>query len=197
MNSEIEAKFLDINHDTVRQSLSDIGASLIAPMYTMQRIIFDFPDGRLARDKNAFMRVRQEYAKTTMTYKQFDDISIDGAKEVELVVDNFDEAIRFCSVLGLVAIASQESRREVWLYQGSEVVLDEWPWLKPYIEIESTSGSLVKSTAHSIGLDWKKAVFGDVMSAYRAEYPGTPKDFFLSHLDSVKFGDPKPKHLKY
>lgn len=41
--------------------------------------------------KGAFARVRDEGYRVVMTYKQFDDLSIDGAKEIEIVVDDFDK----------------------------------------------------------------------------------------------------------
>jgi adenylate cyclase class 2 len=76
------------------------------------------------------------------------------------------------------------------------VVLDEWPWLKPYIEIEGPSEAEVKDVVERLGLDWADGVFGDVMYVYAREYDIDPKLTQLSVLPSVKFGDPLPEILK-
>lgn len=40
MNTEYEAKFLDVNFDELRKSLQAAGATLVKPMTAMKRAIF-------------------------------------------------------------------------------------------------------------------------------------------------------------
>ena len=98
--------------------------------------------------------------------------------------------------IGLQVKSSQESRREAWQLGSAEIVLDEWPWLDPYIEIEATDEATVRRVAGELGFDWTAAVFGDVMAAYRAQYPHLSRSGTVGTIEVVKFGDPLPDLLK-
>lgn len=193
MQSEIEAKFLNVDHNNVRSKLLALNAICHQPMRLMRRVTIENAD---LIDKNAFVRVRDEGNRVTITYKQFDELSIDGAKEIEIIVDDFDKAVQLLESAGLPSQSFQESKRETWELDGAEVVLDEWPWLKSYIEIEAPTESLVRETAAKLGFDWTDAVFGDVMAAYRAEYPHLLPTNTVGRIASVKFGDPVPDLLR-
>lgn len=85
MNTEIETKFLHINHDDIRVKLKALGAECEQPMRLMRRMTFD---NSSMKSKNAFLRVRDEGHRMVMTYKQFDSLTVDGAKEIEIIVDD-------------------------------------------------------------------------------------------------------------
>lgn len=193
MKSEIEAKFLDIDHDEIRKKLKDLGARLEKPQRTMRRVTIDNPH---MKTKDAFVRIRDEGDKVTITYKQFDQLSVDGAKEIEITVSHFEESIALFAAAGLKHGSYQESKRETWQLGNAEIVLDVWPWLKPYIEIEGPDIETVKTTAKSLGFKWEKAVFGDVMAAYRIQYPHLGLNDTVGNLAEVKFEDPVPDLLK-
>jgi len=193
MKTEYEAKFLDINIDDMRQLLKDAGAVLEKPMRLMRRVTIETDD--LVK-KGGFVRVRDEGDRVTMTYKQFDALSVDGAKEHEIIVSDFDEATALLTAAGLPYQSFQESKRETWHYNGAEIVIDEWPWLKPYIEIEADSEATVKTTAEALGFNWSEAVFGDVMSAYRVEYPHLKETDTVGRVAEVRFGDDLPELLR-
>jgi len=192
MNSEIEAKFLDIDHDKIRQALKQLGAKLEKPLRTMRRVTIDTPH---MKTKDAFVRVRDEGDKVTIAYKQFDELSVDGAKEIEVIVSHFEESIALLAAAGLKHGSYQESKRETWRLGDAEIVLDTWPWLKPYIEIEGIDIKTVKTTSKSLGLKWEDAVFGDVMAAYRVQYPHLSLTDTVGNLSEVKFDDPVPDLL--
>lgn len=193
MKTEYEAKFLNIDIDTIRQRLRAHGATLEKPMRLMRRVTIDTPE---LKKKDAFVRVRDEGDRVTITYKQFDALSVDGAKEYEIVVNNFNEAVALLSAAGLPHGSFQESKRETWLLDDAEIVIDEWPWLAPYIEIESESENHVKTIASQLGFTWSEAVFGDVMAAYRRQYPHLTEKDTVGNIPEVRFGDPLPELLK-
>lgn len=193
MNSEIEAKFLNINHDEIRKKLKKLGAHLKTPLRIMRRVTIDTPQ---MKTKNAFVRIRDEGDKVTITYKQFDQLSVDGTKEIEIITSHFEESIALFVAVGLKHGSYQESKRETWQLGKTEIVLDTWPWLKPYIEIESTDTETVKATAKSLGLKWENAVFGDVMAAYRVQYPHLGLNDTVGNLAEVKFDNPIPDFFK-
>lgn len=194
MQSEIEVKFLDVNFDMVREKLEELGAVCEQPMRMMRRVAIENDFMRTGKD--AFLRVRDEGHRVTMTYKQFDELSVDGAKEIEVVVSDFQATVNLLEQAGLKAHTFQETRRETWRLGDVEVMLDEWPWLKPYIEIEGESEHALQEMAVKLGFDWKDAVFGDVMAAYRAEYPHLTIKDTVARIEVVRFGDPLPDLLK-
>jgi hypothetical protein len=51
MQTEIEAKWINIDLDLMRKKLDGIGALLIKPERIMTRSVFDFPDWLLAKLK--------------------------------------------------------------------------------------------------------------------------------------------------
>ncbi|MEI6053776.1 MAG: class IV adenylate cyclase [Candidatus Saccharibacteria bacterium] len=193
MKTEIEVKFVNIIHDDIRQNLLNIGANCIVPMRDMKRAAINSPE---MRAKKGFVRVRDQGDKVTITYKQIEALSLTGAKEIELEVDDFDNAVAIFKAVGLSDCSLQESRRETWMVGDVEVALDEWPWLNPYIEIEGPDEDIVKQIASKLSLDWNDAVFGDVMTAYRIQYPHLREDQMISDLAEVSFGLPLPDMLK-
>ena len=193
MKNEIEAKFVNVVVDDIREKLTGLGAELIHPMRDMKRVTIDTPG---MKQKDAFLRVRDEGDKTTLTYKQFDALSLDGVKEIEVTVSDFDTTIALLTEAGLPYGSLQESRRETWQLNDVEVVIDEWPWLHPYIEIEGPSETSVIENAKKLGFAWDTAVFGDVMAAYRVQYPHLSLNDTVGNLPHVRFSDPLPDLLK-
>lgn len=193
MDTEIEAKFLDVDHDDIRDKLELLGAECEQPMRLMRRVTIDTPE---MKSKDAFLRVRDEGHRVTMTYKQFDELTVDGTKEIEVTVGDFDKTIQLLATAGLPYGSFQESKRETWRYGDVEIVLDEWPWLKPYIEIEGRSESILREVAIELDLNWDDAVFGDVMAAYRVQYPHLSEKDTVGNIPVVAFGDPLPDLLK-
>jgi adenylate cyclase class 2 len=189
MKTEIEVKFLNVDFLVLRKRLEELGAHCEMPMRAMRRSIIETEE---LRAKNAFVRVRDEGDKITLTYKQFDEDSLTGAKEIETVVSDFDTTVSLLAAAGLPQKSFQESRRETWRLDMVEVVLDEWPWLNPYIEIEGSSEEGVMKVAEQLGFDWDQAVFGKVTSAYQAQYPKGNADKLVT-IPTVAFDAPVPE----
>lgn len=197
MNTEIEVKFLHVHHEEIRRRLKDSGFECVTPMRLMRRAIIDYGDRRLqAGTPNSYIRVRDEGDKVTLTYKQFASLSIDGAKEVEVIVSSFEDTVMIFTEIGLEVASLQESKRETWQSGECEVVLDEWPWIDPYIEIEASTESEVRNVSQKLGFDWSDARFGDVMVAYRDQYPYLNETQTVGKVKEVLFDTPLPDLLK-
>jgi adenylate cyclase class 2 len=193
MKTEIEAKFLDVNHDAVRRKLKEAGALCEQPMRLMRRVTFDSP---VMKQKGGWIRVRDEGHRVTMTYKQVDKLEVDGVQEIEVTVSDFDGTVAIMRESGLGGNSFQESKRETWRIDDVEIELDEWPWLKPYIELEGASEEALHDVAAKLGLKWKDAKFGDVMVAYRAQYTHLTYHDTVGNLAEVRFDAPLPDLLK-
>ncbi len=178
MKTEIEAKFLDINPVYLRQKLKSLNAKLVNAEREMKRINFDFDDGRLHK-KNGWIRLRDEGNKVMLAYKQLNDRTLTGTKEVNVEVKDFDAARDFLESIGLKVKSYQETKRESWLLNDVEVEVDTWPWIPQYVELEGKSEQAVRSIANKLGLDWSKALYGSVEIAYQSYF-----DFTEDEIDS-------------
>lgn len=169
MEIEIEAKFLNIDIEALREALRSNGASLIHEERLMRRKNFDHPDARLEKI-GGWIRVRDEGDKTTLAYKQLVDRTIEGTKEISVDVSDFEKVCDFLIAIGMNSKAYQETKRERWELDGVEVTIDTWPWIPTFVELEGHSEEKLKEVAVKLELVWSKALHGSVETAYQDCY---------------------------
>ncbi|MGE5540924.1 MAG: CYTH domain-containing protein [Bacillota bacterium] len=188
MHTEWEATFWPVDKEDVRARLKAAGATLIYPERLMRRVPFHLhPDAPL---KKAWARVRDEGDKITMSIKQSGD-SIEEQKELEIEVSSFDDAVQMLRDLGCIERGYQETRRELWRLQGTDVTIDEWPHIEPLIEIEGVSEEMVRNAAETLGFDWNNAVFDSVDLFYSRKY-GVERHALTLTSNPLTFHDPLP-----
>lgn len=186
MPSEIEAKFLHVDHDVLRARLKALGATCTHPNRLTKRLTIDHPDRRLKK-KRGWIRLRDEGDKVTLAYKQLNERSIAGMQEIEVVVSDFAKAEAFLRAIGLEFYNYQETRRESWALDGVEVDLDEWPWIPPFAEIEGPNEAAVWAVVERLGLTKDQALFGSVENAYQAVYDVTEEE--VNDWERITFGE--------
>lgn len=192
MQTEIEVKFLDVDLDDVRRKLKALGAELEQPMRLLRRSLIEEPHHA---KKRAFIRIRDQGDKVTMAYKQRDDeFALHGTKEIEVEVSDFDDTIKLLEAAGWPPITYQESRCETWKLGEAEIVLDEWPWIPAYIEVEAPSEELVRQVSEKLGFAWQDAVIGSVDVIYNREFPDMAIRGVID-LKEVRFDDPVPREF--
>lgn len=175
MITEIEAKFLDINPTELREKLRSVGAKQIYEEREMQRAVFDYPDSRLGKI-GGWIRVRDEKDQVTLSYKQLNDRTIHGTKEVETTVGSFEDTIELLKAIGLEQKAYQETKREKWTLGDCEITIDTWPWIPTFVELEAPSEVKMKALAGKLELDWNDAMHGSVETAYQKYYDFTEEE---------------------
>lgn len=196
MPQEIEAKFLNVETEGIRAKLKDAGGVLEQPMRLMRRDQFDHADNRYKRSHyTERLRIRDEGDKLTMTYKKSSPSS-NYASEIETTIGSYDATKQLLTAVGLHSFSYQESKRETWHLDDVEVVIDVWPWLNPYIEIEGPSEASIKQAAAKLGFDWADARYGSVDTAYMAQYPKMREEESIGEVPEVRFGQPLPKFLE-
>jgi adenylate cyclase class 2 len=168
METEYEAKFLDIDKDEVRTRLKVAGAILERAEFPQRRWVFDLPE----YNKHNFARVRDEGGIFTMTVKRFTGAEVDHPEETEVVVDSFDNAVDILTVIGCIPRSYQENRRELWVLGDAKITIDSWPFLQPFVEIEGPSEEIVRDASIKTGFDWSKALFCGVSKLYKMKYGG-------------------------
>ena len=193
MQPEIEAKFLDVDQEYIRGKLLKLGAELQQPVRLMRRTLFDYPDRRLQNANWGRLRVRDEGDKVTVAFK---DGGEEGySNELETTVGSYDKMVELFKVVGLEAIVFQESKRETWHFQHVEIVLDEWPYLRPYIEVEAATEGAVRDCVEKLGLKWQDSMRGNVDTAYRHQYPGMTADETINAMPELRFSTLLPEWL--
>jgi adenylate cyclase, class 2 len=189
---EYEAKFLNIEHSTMREKLKQLGATCAVPERTMRRVVLDYKDRSLSALPSR-LRIRDEGDKVTMTYKRPSEDRFEY--ESEVVVDSFAQALELMQGIGLEVTTKVVNKRETWTFDGVEIVLDTWPWTHPFIEIEADSEAEVKRITELLGLDWQEAIFGDFDAVCRAQYPNMPSTASAYDQPLIDFDQPAPKWI--
>lgn len=189
MQTELEAKFLDIEPSEMRGKLRAAGAVLVHPERLMKRTNFDFPDLRLEKI-GGWVRVRDEGDRITLSYKQLNHRGLTGTKETEVTVNDYRAACDFLTAISLVAKAYQETKREKWTLGECEITIDTWPWIPTTLEIEGKSEDQLKTAASSLGLEWTRALHGDIAIAYTHYFKVEEQEIY--HHDNFSFDAPCP-----
>jgi len=170
MNIEFEATFPDTSHAEIRARLLECGGTCIKKRVLYKISAFFLPHGHPSALE--FARVRDEGEKVTMAVKwqEGDESMMQTQREYELVVDDYDVAVNFLIRLGCVQKSYQERYREIWEIDDVHIMLDEWPFLEPFIEIEGNSEQAVVDVVEKLGLDYKNALFTGVAVQYAQKY---------------------------
>lgn len=177
MQTEIEAKWVEVDHDELRQKLEGLGAKMVYPEVLMKRVVFD----SFGNKSGEWARVRAENDKVTMSYKRVVDESVTGMSEVTLEIDSFEKGIAFLTEVGLERKAFQETKRELWVMGDTEITLDAWPWLPKMVEIEAKSEEELAAVAEKLGLNMTEAMYASADYVY-ARYYG------VEAIDDINLG---------
>lgn len=189
---EIEAKFTKVDPDEIRGKLRSIGAACIHPERLMRRVTFDLADRSLHAD-GAWLRVRDEGDRITLSYKRHSGRGIHDVEDITVTVDDFDQSVTLLERIGMVRKSYQETRRETWRLGEVEVTIDWWPWIEPFVEVEGPSENAVRLATKQLGFDWSTAVFGGVAPVYMDAFDVT--EDFINQWPEYRFG-PRPKEFK-
>ena len=183
----MEAKFLDIDMDNLRNKLIILNAKLIHPEVFMKRKTFDYSDNKL-RKVGGWVRVRDEYDKITLSYKQLNDRTLHGTKETSVEVNDFEKTCQLLFDIGFIQKSYQETRREKWILDGNEITIDTWPWIPSFIEIEGNTEKSLRNVIKKLGLKIEEAMHGSVETVYQKHFDVTEDE--IDKWESITFVDP-------
>jgi len=188
MKIEYEATFPNVNKDDIRAKLKSAGAVLMRPEFLQRRIPFWLP-GRVDAE-TSWVRVRDEGGSITMSIKTIDGLGISDQRELCLSVNSFDDAVEFLKLLGCDPKSYQETKRELWVLDGVEITLDEWPFLEPFVEVEGNDESSVMLVSEKIGFKYDDALFCAVGKLYEMKYGVSSED--INVFEKLVFDMPNP-----
>ena len=156
-NQEIESKFYVRDLTPIENRLLALGATCRVPRGFEYNLRYDDAENSLQR-KRKVLRLRQ-FDDTRLTFKGPGE-NIGGAlsrTEIELVVDNFENAKLFLAGLGYQVGMIYEKYRSMYELDDALITLDELPYGR-FVEIEAGGLEEITSLARKLGLKPKAAI---------------------------------------
>ncbi len=165
---EIEGKFIGVDVARLAEKIEVLsGKKQFSKLF--RRYVFDYPDRRLNAHA-AWLRLRDEGDKVTMTFKQRQQVEAGrpdgGMREIEIEVSDFERTAELIRAIGLEPKFYEENRRTLYVLDGAELCIDEWPLIPPYLEIEAGSWEQVDKLASKLGFDPSKKMVCSTMQVY-------------------------------
>lgn len=162
MKNEIEIRMLDCNEAEIIKKLEDNNATFIGEWLQVRKC-YDFTPVK----ENSWIRLRTNGVETTLTIKEIQNNKIDGTKELEIVVSDFNETDMILNKLGYVARSHQENKRIRYILDDVEIDIDTWPFIPSYVEFEGKSEEDIKKVCKKLDVDFDKLTTLDVVSIYK------------------------------
>ena len=187
---EIEQRFINIDTVKFRQKLKQVGAELINPNRIMPLMVFNHPKNK----KDSYIRIRDEGKQITLTSKT--NLKDKYVTEYEVEIDNFEQGVKILNSLGCKKRYYVEKTRETWLLPGcKEIVIDSYPGLKEYIEVDCHNEKSLNEAIKKLDLE----VLPDntdlgVNKMYYDQY-GIPMNIYFG--ENLTFKNGKKIFMKY
>ena len=165
MNIEYEIRILEIDKEKLIKKLEELGAKLNGKWYQKRYVYNTIP-----KNENEWIRLRTNGEFTTLAYKNVEKKSLDGTKELEVKVEDFENTAQILERAGLHHKGYQENKREQYILNGVEIDIDSWPLIPTYVEIEGKGEKEVLDIVELLELDKSKLTALDVQSVYLEVY---------------------------
>ena len=161
MNTEIEVRVLNIDKEDLISKLEKNNAMFIGDWHQV-RYVYDFKP----IDPNRWIRLRTNGVDTTLTIKEVENKSIEGTKELEIVVSSLETTHQILEKLGYKRRSIQENKRIRYILNAVEIDIDTWPGLNTYVEFEGESEEQIKEVFKLLNLDYKDAITDNAQDIY-------------------------------
>ncbi len=162
MEQEFETKILDIDVDKILDKLASLGAKKINEK-NFKRYVYDFNP----KKENSWIRLRTDGQVTTLTVKEIENDEIEGTKELEIAVSDFDKTNLLLEKFGFKPKGYQENKRISYELDSVEVEIDYWPKIPAYLEIEGRSKKEVETIVRKLGFDLSQTTSANTIKIYK------------------------------
>lgn len=177
MNIEYEERILEVDKEELIKKLEKLGAVKVGDFH-QKRNVYDVKPPHESR----WIRLRSDGKKTTLTYKNVEKDTIDGTKELEIEVDDFDKTDEMLNILGYTKRNYQENMRTRYMLDDVELDIDSWPLIPTYLELESDSIEKIKKLEKKLGVDKDKITCYNCQDIYEKIY-----DIEVGKIKVLKF----------
>ncbi len=161
MNTEYEVRVLNIDRKKIIARLEELNATFMWE-HLQKRYVYDF----IPKEEGKWIRLRTNGNKTTLTIKEIVNDKIDGTKELEIEVSDFEKTNRILEKLGYKPKGYQENKRCQYMLDGVEIDIDSWPLIPEYIEIEGKTEEEVYTIVEKLGVSKEDITTRDVEGIY-------------------------------
>jgi adenylate cyclase class 2 len=185
MNSEHELRVLEVSPSDIEEKIINAGGKKLQGRTLQRRYTYDV----IPTERNKWVRLRTNGKKSTLAIKHVTGHGVSDTKEVEVEVSDFETSAALMEEMGIKAKSYQENYRTLYELNGAEIMLDEWPLIPPYVEIEANSAEIVENTINMLGFETESATGLDVSSVYEQIYK-----IDIDNMPELKFGT-EPKNL--
>jgi len=177
MKTEYEIRVLEINKEEIINKLESLGA-VKKGAFEQKRYVYDLKPA----ENGKWIRLRTNGKTTTLTYKDVVSNTIDGTKEIEIEVDNFEKTNEFLEKIGFKNRSYQENSRIHYILNNVEIDIDSWPMIPTYLEIEGNSEQEVIEMQNLLEVDTSKSTTLNCDDIYRQIY-----GIDISKIKELKF----------
>lgn len=117
-----------------------------------------------------WIRLRQTGDETTITIKKIVDskgeYELDAVEELEFNVPDIETGKAFLEDLGYFFARHQIKMRIAYDYKNTEIVIDKWPMLNPYVEIEGSTADEINEAVEMLGYNVEDAIIINTDDVY-------------------------------
>ena len=177
MKTEYEIRILEIDKEEMIKRLENLGAKKVGE-YEQKRYVYDLRPV----EKGKWIRLRTNGLNTTLTYKDIVSNTIDGTKEIEIEVDDFEKTNEFLEKIGFKNRGYQENKRIQYILNNVEIDIDTWPMIKTYMEIEGKKEQDVINMKKLLNIDESKVTTLNCDDIYKRIY-----NIDISKIKELKF----------
>ena len=185
MKTEIEARLLDINEKEFINKLRLLNAEFVGDWF-MTRNVYDFNP----IDDNKWIRLRSDGEKTTLTIKIIENSGIEGTKELEIEVSDYEKTNEILNLLGYHSRSCQTNRRIRYILDDVEIDIDFWPKIPTYVEFEADSVEKIKNLCKKLNVNFNTLTTMSVPQVY-LHYGFDVRSYTDAYLEEDK------KNLKF
>ncbi len=155
MSIEIEAKLKVDSLPEVGKKLKKLGAAFLREIVQRDYYLDDAKASLTRTDR--CLRLREEFtarsSKAILAYKgEREKGKFKKRLEVQTEISDAQSVRKMLAAIGYSEILVYEKKRQLWVYGGCEICLDELPLLGNFIEIEGDSEKRIAKVQKELGL---------------------------------------------
>ncbi len=174
MKTEYELRVLEIDVEQIVKLLKDLGAKKTEEMKYKRYVFYTNK-----KKDNEWIRLRTDGKNSTITYKKIDnEVNIEGTKELEIEVDDFEKSKHLLEIMGFEIKGYQENNRIRYILDGVEIDIDTWPLIPTYLEIEGENEEKVLGILNLLKVDKNKVTYLNCGTIY--------KEIYGINIDNIK-----------
>lgn len=165
MKTEYEIRVLEVDAEEMIKKIEMLGGRKVGE-FNQRRYVYDLKPVQ----ENKWIRLRTNETETTLTFKNIERNTMDGTKELEIKVDDFEKTNELLNILGYNARNYQENKRIRYILDGIEIDFDSWPMIPTYMEIEGPNEESINEIIDKLNISKDKITALNCNDIYKTIY---------------------------